>query len=415
MTTGQTDRLTGLLGNPAIKNPCAVATTANIALTGEQTIDGVLTSASRVLVKNQTSSINNGIYVSDSGPWSRAVDFDGTRDVVEGTLIKVNAGSTMIGFWYVTTTGSPVPGTDAIAFGQASTVLAVVTAWAQNILASASAAAAWVFIKVGAIADANTWAGVQTFATTIFNGSATHNADITMTGASIIEAEGAAVTAASSTNIWATDGNTVHVTGNTGIADFATAPQAGAWMRVIFDGTPVLTQSTNLNLNAGGANVTIEAGDMAMVYADTTTQMDVFVVRKSGLPVVVTTPNLTPIASSLSGDVALNNTGSYFTGPTIAQGSTGTWFASGSVTLHNTGAAANMNVKLWDGTTVIASAQVVTPFANYCVVVSLSGYIATPAGNIRISVNDATSTAGVILYNQSGNGKDSTITAIRIA
>lgn len=163
MTTAQTDRLAGLLVNSAIKNPCAVATTAAITLSGEQTIDGVTTSGSRVLVKNQASSIDNGIYVSDSGAWSRAADFNGPRDVVEGTLIKVNGGTTTVGYWYVSTTGSPVPGTDAINFGQSSTVLAVVTAWAQNILASASAAAAWVFIKVGAIADANTWAGIQTF------------------------------------------------------------------------------------------------------------------------------------------------------------------------------------------------------------------------------------------------------------
>lgn len=125
--------------------------------------------------------------------------------------------------------------------------------------------------------------------------------------------------------------------------------------------------------------------------------------------------DLSPITASLGADVALSNTGQYFTGPTIAQGSVGTWFASGSVTLHDTAVAAKMNVKLWDGTTVIASANATTPFANYRVVVSLSGYIATPAGNIRISVNDATSTAGVILYNQSGNSKDSTITAIRVA
>ena len=133
----------------------------------------------------------------------------------------------------------------------------------------------------------------------------TMTGDLVMSGASIIETEGAAVTAASSTNIWATDGNTVHVTGNTGITDFGTAPQAGAWMKVIFDGTPVLTQSANLNLNAGGSDITIAAGDMAFVCADTTTQMDVFVIRKSGQA------NIQPAGSIVQ--VVNTQTGAYAT------------------------------------------------------------------------------------------------------
>jgi hypothetical protein len=114
----------------------------------------------------------------------------------------------------------------------------------------------------------------------------TFTGDITMNAASIITAEGAAVTAASSTNIWATDGNTRHITGNTTINDFGTAPQAGARMKLIFDGTPTLTQGANLNLNGGGSNITIAADDWAEVYADTTTQFDVVVHRKSGASVV---------------------------------------------------------------------------------------------------------------------------------
>lgn len=110
----------------------------------------------------------------------------------------------------------------------------------------------------------------------------TKTGDITMSGAMIIEAEGAAVASASTTNIWATDGNTVHVTGTTTITSFGAAPQAGAWMKVIFDDALILTQSADLNLNGGGSNLTTAAGDMALVYADTTTQMDVFLTRKSG-------------------------------------------------------------------------------------------------------------------------------------
>jgi len=56
------------------KAPVLVATTANITLSGEQTIDGFTTSSSRVLVKNQSTAANNGIYVSSSGAWTRSSD-----------------------------------------------------------------------------------------------------------------------------------------------------------------------------------------------------------------------------------------------------------------------------------------------------------------------------------------------------
>lgn len=124
---------------------------------------------------------------------------------------------------------------------------------------------------------------------------------------------------------------------------------------------------------------------------------------------------LSVITNSLSGDVALNNTGNYFTGPTIAQGSAGTWWASGTVVCFDTAGAAAFNVKLWDGTTVIASARGVAGAANQACAISVSGYIASPAGNIRISVNDVTSTSGSLVFNASGNSKDCTVTAIRIA
>jgi hypothetical protein len=126
------------------------------------------------------------------------------------------------------------------------------------------------------------------------------------------------------------------------------------------------------------------------------------------------TLNMAPITNSLSGDVALNNTGTYFDGPSIAQGTSGTWYVSGTITLIDTGSSANISVKLWDGTTVIASAFVQVG-NNQQTTLSLSGYLASPAGNIRMSAKDATATTGKILFNQSGNSKDSTISAIRIA
>lgn len=124
----------------------------------------------------------------------------------------------------------------------------------------------------------------------------------------IVEAEGAAVASAASCNIWATDGNTCHITGTTQIDDFATAPQAGAWKKVVFDDALILNQSANLNLNGGGADITTAAGDMAFIYADTTTQMDVFVVRKSGREVAPPTPLIS--VSYDSGDQTITAAGS---------------------------------------------------------------------------------------------------------
>lgn len=123
-----------------------------------------------------------------------------------------------------------------------------------------------------------------------------------------------------------------------------------------------------------------------------------------------------PITNSLSGNVSLNNTSNYFTGPSCAQGTSGTWFASGTVTVADTSGNIRLYAKLWDGTTVIASTEFrIDGAANASVSIPLSGYLSTPAGNIRISVQLLSSTVGSIIYNATGTGKDSTLTVYRIA
>lgn len=111
------DRRYGLIGNTGIKVPCRVATTAAITLSATQTIDGVaVVSGDRVLVKDQSSGVDNGIYVVDTGDWSRAADADGSYDFVSGSLVFVTVGTSNSGFWYVSTTGDIVVGTDSITF-----------------------------------------------------------------------------------------------------------------------------------------------------------------------------------------------------------------------------------------------------------------------------------------------------------
>lgn len=129
-----------------------------------------------------------------------------------------------------------------------------------------------------------------------------------------------------------------------------------------------------------------------------------------------TTDNLSSITGSLGSDVNLTSQGVFVDGPSIAQGTKGTWFVVGTVTVADISNAAPMFAKLWDGTTVIASSGVNTTGAGGRSSMCLSGVITSPAGNLRISVApEAGSPAGRIYASNTGLGKDSTITAIRIA
>lgn len=122
-----------------------------------------------------------------------------------------------------------------------------------------------------------------------------------------------------------------------------------------------------------------------------------------------------PLTTSLAADVSLTNSTSYFDGPSVSTGGVGTWYASGTITFTDASAPAAIQVKLWDGSALAASVQSVVPNAGNVVSVSVSGWITTPAGPIKISVKDPSFTTGKMLFNQSGNSKDCTINAFRIA
>ena len=120
--TVSTDRLFGIETSVAVKAPVRVVTTANITLSGEQTINSVaVVDGDRVLVKNQTNSVENGIYTASTSAWSRTEDFNGTRDVVNGTLVVSNNDTSV--YWRVTTADPITPGTTAITFASVTAAL----------------------------------------------------------------------------------------------------------------------------------------------------------------------------------------------------------------------------------------------------------------------------------------------------
>jgi hypothetical protein len=118
-----------------------VGTTADITLSGLQSIDGVtVVTGDRVLVKNQTDQTENGIYNADTSNWSRALDFNGAGDAVKGTRVWVLEGSTFgEEEWYLTTDNPVTIGTDNIVFAQSPLQDAVDAAEAAQAAAEAAA------------------------------------------------------------------------------------------------------------------------------------------------------------------------------------------------------------------------------------------------------------------------------------
>lgn len=142
------DRRYGVSEGVSIKAPCRVATTGSIVLAGLQTIDGVLlVDGDRVLVKNQAPSSSNGIYSASSGNWTRTYDFDGTKDVVDGSLINVTHGTANAQTVFMVSATEPVViDQSAITvtgyFSQGLSAATLAAAIAAETAAAASAAAA---------------------------------------------------------------------------------------------------------------------------------------------------------------------------------------------------------------------------------------------------------------------------------
>ena len=102
------------------KAACQVATTANITLSGLQTIDGYTTLAGdRVLVKNQTTSSQNGIYIASASAWARSSDMNVWSEFSGAYTVLLNGGQANTG-WVCTASSSGTLGTTAVPWVQFS-------------------------------------------------------------------------------------------------------------------------------------------------------------------------------------------------------------------------------------------------------------------------------------------------------
>jgi hypothetical protein len=118
VTKGYVDAIAqGLSGKSSVD----LASTGPIGtLSGEKTIDGVTTSASRVLVRAETNAARNGVYRTASGAWTRVTDMD-SWDEVPAAFVFVRFGSLYGGTgWTAVAPASGTIDTTAISWVQFS-------------------------------------------------------------------------------------------------------------------------------------------------------------------------------------------------------------------------------------------------------------------------------------------------------
>lgn len=104
------------------KQSVRYATKADVALSGLAVQAGgdwaaPLTAGDRVLVKNQATAKDNGLYVVAAAAWLRAADADLSAEVTSGLVVHVEQGETLADTrWQLVTDGAIVLGTTALTF-----------------------------------------------------------------------------------------------------------------------------------------------------------------------------------------------------------------------------------------------------------------------------------------------------------
>ncbi|MER8793973.1 hypothetical protein NKH75_07160 [Mesorhizobium sp. M0984] len=254
------------------REPVRLATTGNITLYGLQTIDGVLTEVGdRVLVKDQTSGAQNGIYTASAGTWYRAADARSSREMQKGTTVHVQLGTANASRVYAFATDEPVIGTSAISltYYLSGDTLGDALDAASEATASATAAAASESAAATSATNASTSAtNASNSASAASASAADASTDATNAGTSATAASGSASSASTSaTNA----GNSA-----TAAAGSATAA-SGSATAASGSATTASTQATNASNSATAAatSATAAANSVAaMPYAFSTTTAD---------------------------------------------------------------------------------------------------------------------------------------------
>ena len=155
------------------KGSVVAATTANITLSGTQTVDGVaLVVGDRVLVKDQSTGSENGIYKVDEGAWTRTQDLVAGSNAA-GIAVFVNEGTASADQIFVCTNdeASAVVGTDALTFSSLTATIAAAGADTQVQFNSSGSLAADAGFTYDGAGTATLSVGLDATSLTLGNGA----------------------------------------------------------------------------------------------------------------------------------------------------------------------------------------------------------------------------------------------------
>jgi hypothetical protein len=145
-------------GGKIYKAAVQAASTGNLTLSGNQTIDGVV-NPTYVLAKDQSDPTQNGIWATGSGAWTRRTDSDTGAEIING-FVTVLGGTVNANTLYTTTTiNPPTIGTDPIIYTQLPLPGAVTAGDGITVIGNVVA----VDTSVARLAGIQTFTGLKTF------------------------------------------------------------------------------------------------------------------------------------------------------------------------------------------------------------------------------------------------------------
>jgi hypothetical protein len=259
------------------KGSCLAASTANITLSGTQTVDGiVLIAGDRVLVKDQTLSQNNGIYLCAAGAWTRTTDADtwdeltsaftfietGTVNADTGYVCTANAGGTLgttaLPWSQFSGAGSYTASTGLTLTGTVFSLTAPVTVALGGTNATSAGIAAFNnisgFTAAGATGTTSTNLVFSTSPTLITPdlGTPTALVGTNISGTAAGLTAGNVTTNANLTGVITSVGNTTSI-----------ASQTGTGSTFVVSGSPTITTPVIAQINDSSGNETLKLASIA--------------------------------------------------------------------------------------------------------------------------------------------------------